>query len=383
MSGMLKRPAVHVSVLARSLEEKIAPKKTEERLHHTLRREGIGRRIPEANAEKNRMAVRENRFCIIDLSDIQKLYAAKMEVLGRVRDGDRSDRGNALAGNGLYWINGVMADERCILPVYSELCGLDYEGRGHTSENAKILLITDLVQRLHPDATYVLDRGGDRPVILDAFIKDGKAFVVRGQNQRSLKMHRDSTKKTNIMKIAKKVKPAHAYKSLRNGERFDIGLRRVYYGKTPLWLVVSKRRRNGGLSWYLTNGDGTRVHIMKTVMEAYGYRWRVEEYHRQIKQDYCLEKISLRKYDAIKSMGALVALAASFCARLPEHLMIRMVAAAGLLPRKRLGDIPSYPYYMLTAAVAQVLGQSRRQQPKPLRVRKRDYLQLSLALQGG
>ena len=70
LSGMLKRHAVHVSVLARSLEEKIAPKKTEERLHRTLRREGIGRRILEANAEKNRAAIREKRFCIIDLSDI-------------------------------------------------------------------------------------------------------------------------------------------------------------------------------------------------------------------------------------------------------------------------------------------------------------------------
>ena len=75
-------------------------------------------------------------------------------------------------------------------------------------------------------------------------------------------------------------------------------------------------------------------------------------------------------------------LAASFCARLPEHLLIQMISAAGLLPRKRLRDIPSYPYYMITAAVAWIIGPTQKQRPKPLSVRKRDYCQLSLALLG-
>jgi len=301
--------------------------------------------------------------------------------LGRVRDGDKSKRDGVVVGNGLYWINGVMADATGILPVYSEIYGLDHEGREHTSENSKILEITDLVHALHPEAIHVLDRGGDRSSIIDCFIADRKLFVIRGQDQRLLRLHQDSKKLTNIKEIAKKTKTSHAYKSLRNGEWFDVGIRRVYYGETPLWLVVSRRRR-GGLSWYLTNVEGTRMEIMDVTMEAYGLRWRVEEYHRQIKQDYSLEKICLRNYNAIKNMGALVALAASFCARLPEHIVIQMIAAAGLLPRKRLRDIPSYQYYMLTAAVAWALEQAQKQRPKPLRVRKRDYFQLSLALQG-
>jgi len=382
LSAMLQTHDVHVSVLSRSLCEKIAPKKTEERLHRNLRREGLGRRLLEANTAKNRAAIRAKRYCIIDISDIQKPYAEKMEGLGRVRDGDKSVRGASVIGNGLYWINGVMADESGILPVYSEIYSLDREGRDQVSENSKILAVTDKVHALHQEAVYVLDRGGDRSSILDSYIADGKLFVIRGQNQRSLRLHKDSKKVTNIEDIAKRTRRGHAYKSLRSGEWFDAGIRRVYYGETPLWLVVSHRSR-GGLSWYLTNVEGTRWEIMDTVMEGYGLRWRVEEYHRQIKQDYGLEKICLRNYNAIKAMGVLVMLAASFCARLPEHLVIQMIAAAGLLPRKRLSDIPGYQYYMLTAAVAWVLRQTQKQRPKPLRVRKRDYFQLSLALQGG
>jgi hypothetical protein len=155
----------------------------------------------------------------------------------------------------------------------------------------------------------------------------------------------------------------------------------VYYEGTLLWLVVSRRRR-GGLSWYLTNVEGTRREVMDTVLEAYGLRWRVEEYHRQIKQDYGLESLCLRKYSAIKNMGVLVALAASFCARLPENLVIKMLLAANMLPRKRLSDIPSYPLYMIVAAVALILETAAKRRYKPLRFRKRDYFQLSLGLLG-
>jgi hypothetical protein len=381
MQGMLKRHDVHVSVLSRSLGEKIAPKKTEERLHRNLRREGIGERLLEANAGRNVGAIRAKRYCIIDVSDIQKAYSEQMEGLSRVRDGDKSRRGAPVVGNGLYWINGVMADKTEILPVYSEIYGLDYEGREHASENSKILEITECVHGVHTGAIYVLDRGGDRSGIITPLIESGMLFVIRGQDQRSLALHRDSAQKTNIKEIAHKTKTPHAYKSLKRGERFDVGIRRVYYEGTLLWLVVSRRRR-GGLSWYLTNVEGTRREVMDTVLEAYGLRWRVEEYHRQIKQDYGLESLCLRKYSAIKNMGVLVALAASFCARLPENLVIKMLLAANMLPRKRLSDIPSYPLYMIVAAVALILETAAKRRYKPLRFRKRDYFQLSLGLLG-
>jgi hypothetical protein len=329
---------------------------------------------------KNRPAIREKRYCIIDLSDIQKPYAEQMEGLGRVRDGDKSSRGEPVIGNGMYWINGVMVDRSEILPVYSELYGLEHEGRDHTSENTKILAITEVVHGMHSEAIYVLDRGGDRSEVITPLMVTGKRFVIRGQDQRSLGLHKDSDRKTNIKAIAQKIGTRHAYKSLKRGEWFDVGIRQVYLDGTPLWLVVSRRRR-GGLTWYLTNVEGDRATIMNTVMEAYGLRWRVEEYHRQIKQDYGLESLCLRKYSAIKNMGVLVMLAASFCARLPEHLVIKMIAAANLLPHKRLRDIPGYQLYMIVAAVALILETAVKRRPQPLRIRKREYFQLSLALQ--
>ena len=375
LQGMLTKHNVHVSVLSRTLGEEISPKKTWERLRRTLGGEGLSDRLLAAHARRQRNAIRKKRYCIIDLSDIQKQYAKKMEGLGRVRDGDRSTREHAEIGNGYWWLNAVMADDAGLVPVYSEVYSIDRE---RTSENTKLLAHVRTVDAVHPDAVYVLDRGGDRAMLLDSMCAAGRRFIIRGQAQRSLRLHRSSDKSTNIKTIARRIRLNRRYRSSR-GETFDVGIRRVYYGKTPLWLVASKRHR-GGLSWYLTNVPGSRARVMDTVLEGYGLRWRVEEYHRQVKQDYRLEDIRLRSYTAIKNMVVLIMLATSFCARLPRHLAVRLLALAGRLPRRRIGDIPAYPYYMIVGAVAAVLVLAVKRRTKPLRIRKRDYFQLSLPL---
>jgi hypothetical protein len=74
--------------------------------------------------------------------------------------------------------------------------------------------ISDPVHSLHSEAIPVLDRGGDRSNIIDCFVADRKLFVIRCQDQRSLRLHLDSKKLTNIREIAKKKKTSYAYKSL-------------------------------------------------------------------------------------------------------------------------------------------------------------------------
>jgi len=88
-----------------------------------------------------------------------------------------------------------------------------HEGQEHTSENSKIVAISDLVDSLHPGAIHVLDRGGDRSNIIDCFTADRKLFVIRCQDQRSLRLHQDSKKLMNIREIAKKTKTSYACKS--------------------------------------------------------------------------------------------------------------------------------------------------------------------------
>ena len=81
-------------------------------------------------------------------------------------------------------------------------------------------------------------------------------------------------------------------------------------------------------------------------------------------------------------MGVIVMLAASFCARLPKNLVVKLLVLTKQLPHNRLRDIPRYPYYMITVAVARVLEHAAKRRYKPLLIRKRDYFQLNLDLRG-
>ena len=53
---------------------------------------------------------------------------------------------------------------------------------------------------------------------------------------------------------------------------------------------------------------------------------------------------------------------------------------SGQLPRKMLSDIPGYPNYMITAAIARATEHTVKRRLKPLSFRKRDYLQLNINL---
>ena len=375
--GMLKDRTSHVSVLSRALGETIAPKKTAERLNRSLRKRSYWKRLTVENMRQNKRAIQSKRYCIFDLSDIQKPEAKAMEGVAEVYDGDASTRDETVTGRGYWWLTGLMAGRDGCLPVYSEIYSLEWE---RTGENKKILDAMAMLRRIHPKAIIVFDRGGDRGTIINDLIAHQQQFIIRGQDQRHLRLHADSNKGTLIGDIARRMKLQRRYKNQRNGECFDVGIRRVYLGDQPLWLVAARRRKDG-LSWYLTSVDGAREFIMDTVMEGYGYRWSIEEFHRQVKQDYGLEQIRLQRYEAIKSMGVLIMLAVSFCAALPAHLTVKLMAAARLLERHRLRDIPNYVLYKVTAAVALTLSLADKRPPKPLRLRKRDYFQIALPLE--
>jgi len=92
---------------------------------------------------------------------------------------------------------------------------------------------------------------------------------------------------------------------------------------------------------------------MKTVMEAYGLRWRAGEYHRQIKQDYGLEKICLRNYNAIKKHGrsgltrGIVLRASARASRYPNDRGRRPFATKAIPLYSELSVLHAYRRYRL------------------------------------
>ena len=131
--GILKSGEVQLNAIGRALQEKIPLKKTTKRLSSHLSKEGLWGLIIRSNLGTQRSYLKQCDYMILDLSDIQKEYAEKMDGLGRVYDGSNHDTGLG------YWlcnVTGVDKSGSLIVPCYSELYSLEAES---SSENQKIL----------------------------------------------------------------------------------------------------------------------------------------------------------------------------------------------------------------------------------------------------
>jgi len=105
LTPMLKKHDIYLTVLSRGLDEKISPKKIWERLSRHISKNGLHEKLIDSNIKKNVAKIRKMRYCVIDLSDVQKSEAEDMEGLSRVRDGSGSKKCSdikALIGNGYH-----------------------------------------------------------------------------------------------------------------------------------------------------------------------------------------------------------------------------------------------------------------------------------------
>ena len=359
--GILKGGKVQLNSIARSLQEGKFLKKTAERLGRHLGVEGLWRDLSEATLRTQRYYLRQCRYMIIDISDLQKEYAKRMAGLGRVHDGSKHKEGPG------YWlcnVTGVDELGKKIVPVYSELYSLVEES---SSENAKILDAIDLVsQVVGEDKIWVDDRGGDRKSIMEPLLEDNRQFIIRQVGNRDLYYR---GQKMPLKQISRKVRLRETYTATKTKdnrkvkETYDCGAMQVRLTKEgkQLWLIVLKERGKG-YCWLLCHlACDTKKEAIELAFVGYGHRWKIEEVHRQIKGDYELEGICLQRYEALKAMNALLGAAVSFLYTRLENLSREIVfhAELALVNRKRLFDLFRFIYYKLALAVKRLLALSK------------------------
>lgn len=360
--GILKSGSVQLNRIARDLHERIPLKKVTQRLGAHLEKAGLWLNVAMATLRAQAPSLRRCRFVIFDISDISKSYVQKMEGLAGVRDGSSGEIGLG------YWLCNVTAVDETgtvIVPVYSELFSHTAEV---TSENQKIL---DAVHRVMPlcgpEAISVLDRGGDRGVLLRAYLKDDRQFIARQNATRYLfyRGHKCSFAfLTRMTTLRQRCTVKRTHKNKVHTLTYDCGAIRVRLTATgkPLWLVVMKAR-NRGYCWLLCHFKYccSAKAAVELAVRGYGLRWKIEEVHRQIKGDYQLEAIRLQRYEALKTMNALLWMAVSFLYTRLESLALRIIyhPELGLVNRKGLGAMLRFIYYKLAAAVKKILAVSR------------------------
>lgn len=85
--GIMYSQSVLLTEIGRSLQTKVSLKKIEDRFCRQLGKEGIWQAIHQQVLADAAPRINERTLLILDLSDLTKKYARKMQYLARVRDG--------------------------------------------------------------------------------------------------------------------------------------------------------------------------------------------------------------------------------------------------------------------------------------------------------
>ena len=364
--GIAARQSVLLSEIGRALEEPIALAKTETRLSRNLGRPELGDHVSRAVLCQGARKVGDRTLLVLDVSDIAKPYAEKMQYLARVRDGSSGEIADG------YWLCQVIAVENegnAIVPLHSAL----YSQRApdFVSENAELKAAMAVVsEACEQRGVWVIDRGGDRGELYADLLAAGRSFIVRQKGDRHLRW---GLRLIETAWLAATCPLSHATRIVRqeNGEEVSC---RLHYGcrpvrlpehpDKPLWLVVVQglgaapmmlltdlpMRRNRAVLWW--------------VVSAYLTRWRIEEAIRFVKHSYDLEDIRVLTYQRLRNMAVLVNAVAFFTAVvLGTRIKLEILATHLLTAAKRLFGIPNFRLYALADGIREVCARSPRRSP--------------------
>jgi hypothetical protein len=360
--GIQTRGSVRLSEIARSLNEGIPLKKTINRLSQQLKRPGLLEDVEEAIIAEGKNRIKEDTLLIVDVSDITKPYAEKMEYLAQVRDGS-----NKVIGEG-YWtmqVVGVECGEKEITPLYHEL--YSQSSPDFISENREILKAIERVgEDIKGRGIWVIDRGGDRGRLFKYLLESKKRFIVRLVGDRNLVYRGKEVLALSLAESCPLLYSERVVKEEKGEEKaytLEYGFRKVRLPgrEERLYLVVVKGFGSKPMLLLTTEEVEKKRQRLWWFVEAYLTRWMIEETIRFVKQSYRLEDIRVLTYDRLRNMMGLV-LAASYFAAVYLGFRVKMeiLVTHVLKASKRIFGIPDFRYYAIADGIRELLNRYNR-----------------------
>ena len=363
--GIQARQSLRLTEISRALGEKISVKKNVERLSRQLGRLGLWRAVTGRLLKMAARRIGEATLLILDILDLSKKYAKRMEYMAKVRDGSEKEVGRG------YWTLNVIGAEigsARVIPLYGRLYSPQAPDWG--SENAEITrAIAEVSAATEGRGIWVLDRGGDRRKLFDYLLDRGHRFIIRLRGDRSL----ESAGLQSALMTAQDC-PALFVEYVAKEEsdqerplRLEVGYRKVRLpGRMELLTLVVVKGFGAEPLMLLTDLSIKRSRkSLWHVVAAYMSRWRVEETIRFLKQSYQLEDIRLRTYVRLQNMMALVIAVAYFTSiYLGVRLKLRVLARHVLRAARRVFGIPDFRLYALADGIKHFLfSQSKGLKP--------------------
>ena len=357
--GIQASQNVKLSQIARSLEEEIPLIKTEDRLSRNLKAKELEGHLSERLASLGGRRVEANSVLCLDLSDVRKEYAEKMEYLDQVWDGSE---GEVHQG---YWLLSVTAagvEGSEITPLYQKL--FSAQAQDFVSENAEILEGADRI-RAHSGGRgiWAIDRGGDRKRLLEPLLERRERFVIRSTGQRAVMSRRKRKVTVHHLGAGCRLRYQARVIKIEAGQEKIMELR---YGAEPIRLpgreeklllvVVAGFGREPLL--LLTNLSGARdSQSLWWIVRIYLTRWKIEETFRFVKQSYHVEDIRVLRYQRLKNLVWLVTAAAYFAATfLGQKLKLKILCEKLLIISRRFFGIPPFRFYALADGIKHILA---------------------------
>jgi len=377
--GIQASQDVKLSNIARSLKEEIPLIKTEDRLSRNLKAEELEGHRSERLASLGSRRVEAKAVLCLDLSDVRKEYAEKMEYLDRVWDGSE---GEVHAG---YWLLSVTAagvEGSEITPLDQKL--FSAQAKDFVSEKAEIL---EGVERIRAHTAgrgiWAIDRGGDRKRLLEPLLERGERFVIRSTGQRSVINRQKRRMTVHHLGACCRLRYQARVIKIEDGQEKVLELR---YGAEPIRLPGREEK----LLLVVIAGWGPESMLLLThlsgardsqtlwwIVRIYLTRWKIEETFRFIKQSYQVEDIRVLRYQRLKNLVVLVTAAAYFAATfLGQKLKLKILCEKLLIISQRFFGIPPFRFYALADGIKHLLAGTSPNTP----VERPPHLQLDLLL---
>ena len=347
-----------VSEIARSLQEDILAKKTQERLEHHLQADGLDDKIHGSLLCDAASSIHEDTLIIIDPTDVQKPYAEKMPYLAKVWDGSEGKVGDNL---GYTLCMAIACENGCrrIVPLMLRLWSSVHPE--YASENDEVCqVVGQIASATNGRGIFVYDRGGDGDNMFKFYIDHGYDFIVRLVGDRNLLNWGGKTKDSMVLAEALARQCTLRYEdSVLYKSHNKVHNIRIKYGSMPvrlpvrpeaeLRLVVVKWPKGEKPMMLLTTLDAVRTRkALWEVVQGYITRWRVEETIRYIKQSYRLEHMRLLDYQRLRNMAALVVAVSYFAAAwLGRKVKLEALANHVAKVSRKMYEAPEFFYYAI------------------------------------
>ena len=309
--------------------------------------------------------IQDDTPIILDLSDIAKPLAKKMDYLATVRDGSTGKLVNG------YWLVELYASLSRKNPVPVLLEPFSHEEPYSPGQNPVVLAAVHKIFELTDKrGVLVVDRGFDGWVMFEDWLDNKYRFVARLVGKRHLLRFSGGSEQSEAEQWVP-IRAEQLAEQIPTGHRFDKLIKR--HGKPTIritqigWvkvrlpgrdedltLVVSRLAGKDKPMMLLTNLPVENFKDAKRILRFYIRRWECEEAIRFLKSQVNLEKIRTFRWSAIRRLVLLAVLVMIYLGWLIEahpNICDRLVSLSQPLP-----DNPDFLSYRLLGGLTEAIN---------------------------